>query len=112
MLEFGLGVLGEALAMAVVAASGVWLLRSEPGALTSLLGGFRGDPWPRGVQEDDDFAWDWRAPSLTASQQDADSTEDDAPSERSSDAPEVRELAHGIAPVEPVHDRGTHLIRH
>ena len=40
-----------------------WLLRVDDLGLT-LFQPYRGDAWPHGVQEDDDFRFDWRpAPS-------------------------------------------------
>jgi hypothetical protein len=40
-----------------------WWMRHDDLGLT-IFTPWRGDPWPRGVQEDDDFRFDWR-PSPT-----------------------------------------------
>ena len=32
----------------------------------SLFRPYRGDPWPQGVQEDDEVHWQWTAPGTTA----------------------------------------------
>ena len=62
-------VLGEllplALVVAVVLALGRAIARiglSRTNALGALVEGWRPDPWPRGVQEDDEFRWHWRPP--------------------------------------------------
>jgi hypothetical protein len=33
----------------------------------SLFRPYRGDPWPQGVQEDDEVHWQWTSPHTTAS---------------------------------------------
>ena len=33
----------------------------------SLFRPYRGDPWPQGVQEDDEVHWQWTTPHTTAS---------------------------------------------
>ena len=93
-------VVGAALGIVAVAGAHAWLLHGEAGGLQSLLGGFRADPWPRGVQEDDDVHWSWQRSA--------------APSEEVAAVPDVldvREVGHPITGVEAV--RGsTHVARH
>lgn len=51
-------------AVVVVAVSAVAAGRAAavgPTALAAFVAGWRSDPWPKGVQEDDDFRWDWPA---------------------------------------------------
>jgi hypothetical protein len=56
------------LAVAVIAISGVraWLARTADLKL-SLFQPYRRDPWPHGVQEDDDFRFNWAPPAEAAS---------------------------------------------
>src|SRR6476620_8203583 len=46
----------------VVVDRGSALLRAADLGI-GLFRPWRGDPWPRGVQEDDDFRFDWRRPA-------------------------------------------------
>jgi hypothetical protein len=56
------------LALVVTAISGVraWLTSTADLKL-SLFRPYRGDPWPHGVQEDDDFRFNWAPAAATAS---------------------------------------------
>lgn len=55
------------LAVVVIAISGVraWLARTADLKL-SLFQPYRRDPWPHGVQEDDDFRFNWAPAAATA----------------------------------------------
>ena len=54
----------EILSLVVIAAGAAvtrrWLTQSQELRLT-IFRPYRGDPWPIGVQEDDDVRWQWSA---------------------------------------------------
>jgi len=49
-----------------IACARTWLARTADLNL-SLFRPYRGDPWPRGVQEDDDFRFNWTPATASAS---------------------------------------------
>lgn len=53
---------GAIVACAAVACARAWMARTADLNI-SLFRPWRGDPWPVGVQEDDDFRFTWIAPS-------------------------------------------------
>jgi hypothetical protein len=62
-MSLSLETLVPLLVLAVVAARiPAWLARTRHLRLT-IFQPYRGDPWPIGVQEDDDFRFDWTRPS-------------------------------------------------
>src|SRR4051812_34671902 len=62
----GAQLLPTARAVGVAAPCGAWLLRDGRPQLRDLVSPWRPDPWPHGVQEDDDLHWDWRPEALAA----------------------------------------------
>jgi hypothetical protein len=56
--EMQVGLVGGTLLVAI-AVSRAWTARTAHLNL-SLFRPYRGDPWPIGVQEDDDFQWNWK----------------------------------------------------
>lgn len=57
--EIQVGVVGATLVLAIAVAR-AWTARTAHLNLT-FFRPYRGDPWPIGVQEDDDFQWNWTA---------------------------------------------------
>jgi hypothetical protein len=55
--EVQVGLVGGTLVLAIAAAR-AWTARTAHLNLT-FFRPYRGDPWPIGVQEDDDFQWNW-----------------------------------------------------
>jgi len=62
--EIEVGLVGGALLLAI-AGSRAWSARTAHLNL-SLFKPYRGDPWPIGVQEDDDAHWNWTPAPATA----------------------------------------------
>ena len=62
--EMQVGLVGGTLLVAI-AVSRAWTARTAHLNL-SLFRPYRGDPWPIGVQEDDDFQWNWTPATATA----------------------------------------------
>lgn len=52
--------------LVVIVCARAWLARSANLKL-SLFGPYKGDAWPVGVQEDDDFRFNWSPPAAPAS---------------------------------------------
>jgi hypothetical protein len=53
--------LGGLTGVVVVGLVSAWFVKSGPDALGGMFRPWNGDPWPLGVQEDDDFQWAWRS---------------------------------------------------
>jgi hypothetical protein len=66
-----------AIAVAVLA-GGIWYLHHINSLHLTLFRPYRGDPWPQGVQEDDDVHWHWSRRRHPLPSADAD--DDDTPS--------------------------------
>jgi hypothetical protein len=60
------------------ARGGIWYLHHINSLHLTLFRPYRGDPWPQGVQEDDDVHWQWSRRRHPLPSADAD--DDDTPS--------------------------------